>query len=128
MHCGIEGLLKEDLIDLNDQIKDSQDLALLRRTPSVFLGSCRYKLPEIEGNEDVYEKLFGILDKYNIQYLLYNGGNDSMDTVKMLSDYAAHHNKPQKFMGIAKTIDSRPRRAGKAASSSATSCWARAIR
>ena len=105
MHCGIEGLLKEDLIDLNDQIKDSQDLALLRRTPSAFLGSCRYKLPEIEGNEDVYEKLFGILDKYNIQYLLYNGGNDSMDTVKMLSDYAAHHNKPQKFMGIPKTID-----------------------
>lgn len=105
MHCGIEGLLKEDLIDLNDQIKDSQDLALLRRTPSAFLGSCRYKLPEIEGNEDVYEKLFGILEKYNIQYLLYNGGNDSMDTVKMLSDYAAHHNKPQKFMGIPKTID-----------------------
>lgn len=105
MHCGIEGLLKGDLIDLNDQIKDSQDLALLRRTPSAFLGSCRYKLPEIEGNEDVYEKLFGILEKYNIQYLLYNGGNDSMDTVKMLSDYAAHHNKPQKFMGIPKTID-----------------------
>lgn len=105
MHCGIEGLLKEDIIDLNDQIRNSQDLALLRRTPSAFLGSCRYKLPEIEGNEDVYEKLFGILEKYNIQYLLYNGGNDSMDTVKMLSDYAAHHNKPQRFMGIPKTID-----------------------
>ena len=105
MHCGIEGLLNEDIIDLNDQIKDSQDLALLRRTPSAFLGSCRYKLPEIEGNEKVYEKLFSILEKYNIQYLLYNGGNDSMDTVKMLSDYASMHNKPQKFMGIPKTID-----------------------
>ena len=105
MHCGIEGLLNEDIIDLNDQIKDSQDLALLRRTPSAFLGSCRYKLPEIEGNEKVYEKLFSILEKYNIQYLLYNGGNDSMDTVKMLSDYASLHNKPQKFMGIPKTID-----------------------
>ena len=105
MHCGIEGLLKEDIIDLNEQIKDSQDLALLRRTPSAFLGSCRYKLPEIEGNEKVYEKLFSILEKYNIQYLLYNGGNDSMDTVKMLSDYASMHNKPQKFMGIPKTID-----------------------
>ena len=105
MHCGIEGLLKEDIVDLNDHIKSSQDLALLRRTPSAFLGSCRYKLPEIEGNEEVYEKLFGILEKYNIEYLLYNGGNDSMDTVKMLSDYAASHNKTQKFMGIPKTID-----------------------
>ena len=105
MHNGIEGLLKEDIIDLNDHIKDAQDLALLRRTPSAFLGSCRYKLPVIEGNEEVYEKLFAILEKYNIQYLLYNGGNDSMDTVKMLSDYASLHNKPQKFMGIPKTID-----------------------
>ena len=105
MHCGIEGLLREDIVDLNEHIKDSQDLALLRRTPSAFLGSCRYKLPEIEGNEAVYEKLFSILEKYNIQYLLYNGGNDSMDTVKMLSDYAELHNKPQKFMGIPKTID-----------------------
>ncbi len=105
MHCGIEGLLKEDIIDMNTCIKDAQDLALLRRTPSAFLGSCRYKLPAIEGNEDVYEKIFAILEKYNIQYLLYNGGNDSMDTVKMLSDYAALHGKTQRFMGIPKTID-----------------------
>ncbi len=105
MHHGIEGLLNEDILDLQQYIKDSQDIALLRRTPSAFLGSCRYKLPEIEGNEAVYEKLFSILEKYNIQYLLYNGGNDSMDTIKMLSDYAAKYNKPQKFMGIPKTID-----------------------
>ena len=105
MHCGIEGFLQEDIVDLSEQIKDSQDLALLRRTPGAFLGTCRYKLPEIEGNEEVYEKLFSIMEKYNIQYFLYNGGNDSMDTIKMLSDYAAQHGKPQKFMGIPKTID-----------------------
>ncbi len=105
MHHGIEGFLKEDLIDLDDYIKDMSDLSLLKRTPSAFLGSCRYKLPEIEGNEDVYEKMFGILEKYDIEYFLYNGGNDSMDTIKMLSDYAAMHDKPQKFMGIPKTID-----------------------
>ena len=105
MHCGIEGFLQEDIVDLSEHIKDSQDLALLRRTPGAFLGTCRYKLPEIEGNEEVYEKLFSIMEKYNIQYFLYNGGNDSMDTIKMLSDYAAQHGKPQKFMGIPKTID-----------------------
>ncbi len=105
MHNGIEGFLQEDILDLSEYIKDAQDLALLRRTPSSFLGTCRYKLPEIEGNEKVYEKIFKILDKYNIQYFLYNGGNDSMDTIKMLSDYAMQHGKPQKFMGIPKTID-----------------------
>lgn len=105
MHYGIEGFLHEDIIDLRQAVKDSDDISLLRRTPSAFLGSCRYKLPKIEGNEEVYEKIFSILEKYDIQYFLYNGGNDSMDTVKMLSDYAEMHNKPQKFMGIPKTID-----------------------
>ena len=105
MHYGIEGLLNEDIVDLEDYVTSSQDLSLLKRTPSSFLGTCRYKLPPIEGNEDLYEKIFDILDKKNIEYFLYNGGNDSMDTIKMLSDYALAHNKKQKFMGIPKTID-----------------------
>ena len=105
MHYGIEGFLNENILDLRKHIKNAQDVSLLKRTPSAFLGSCRYKLPKIEGNEDVYEKIFAIMEKYDIQYFLYNGGNDSMDTVKMLSDYAAEHGKPQKFMGIPKTID-----------------------
>ena len=105
MHHGIEGFLQEDIIDIDDYITNNQDLSLLKRTPSAFLGSCRYKLPPIEGHEDVYEKMFDIMYRYDIEYFLYNGGNDSMDTIKMLSDYAAMHNKPQKFMGIPKTID-----------------------
>ncbi len=105
MHHGIEGFLKEDLIDLGEYFPNESDLSLLKRTPSAFLGSCRYKLPEIEGHEDVYEKIFDILERHNIQYFLYNGGNDSMDTIKMLSDYASMHDKPQTFMGIPKTID-----------------------
>lgn len=105
MHYGIEGFLNENIVDLKKELKDSADVSLLRRTPSAFLGSCRYKLPKIEGNEEVYEKIFSIMEKYDIQYFLYNGGNDSMDTVKMLSDYADQHGKTQKFMGIPKTID-----------------------
>ena len=105
MHYGIEGLLQEDIVDIEDYITSSQDLSLLKRTPSSFLGTCRYKLPAIEGNEKVYEKIFDILDKKNIEFFLYNDGNDSMDTIKQLSDYAAKHNKKQKFMGIPKTID-----------------------
>jgi 6-phosphofructokinase 1 len=49
--------------------------------------------------------MFDIMDKYDIEYFLYIGGNDSMDTIKMLSDYAASHKKRQKFMGVPKTID-----------------------
>ena len=105
MHHGIEGLLNEDIIDIEDYVTSSQDLSLLKRTPSAFLGTCRYKLPPVEGNEKLYEKIFDILDRKNIEFFLYNGGNDSMDTIKMLSDYATHHNKKQKFMGIPKTID-----------------------
>lgn len=105
MHHGIEGFLNDDVIDLDIYFDDLYELSLLKRTPSAFLGSCRYKLPEIEGNEATYEKMFLLMEKYDIEYFLYIGGNDSMDTIKQLSDYAAMHGKDQKFIGIPKTID-----------------------
>ena len=102
---GIEGFLDDKMIDLGDYLDDETGIELLKRTPSAFLGSCRFKMPQIEGHEDVYEKVFEIMEKHDIECLFYAGGNDSMDTVKMLSDYAAAHNKPQRFMGVPKTID-----------------------
>lgn len=102
---GIEGFLDEKIIDLDEYLNNERNIELLKRTPSAFLGSCRYKLPKIEGNVDVYDKIFKILDKYEIDALFYIGGNDSMDTIKMLSDYAKDNNKNQKFIGIPKTID-----------------------
>lgn len=53
----------------------------------------------------MYDKMFEIMDKYEIECLFYIGGNDSMDTIKMLSDYAAKKGKKQRFMGVPKTID-----------------------
>ena len=105
MVYGIEGFLDENIIDLDEYLSDENNIELLKRTPSAFLGSCRYKLPKYEDAKDVYEKIFKILDKYEIDSLFYIGGNDSMDTIKMLSDYAKEHNKKQVFMGIPKTID-----------------------
>ena len=105
MVYGIEGFLQENFIDLGEYLESEKNYELLKRTPSAFLGSCRYKLPKIEEAEDVYEKIFNILEKYEIDALFYAGGNDSMDTIKMLSDYAASHNKKQLFVGIPKTID-----------------------
>lgn len=102
---GIQGFLQDNLIDLGEYLDDETGIELLKRTPSAFLGSCRFKMPKIEGHENVYEKVFEIMEKHDIECLFYAGGNDSMDTVKMLSDYAAAHNKPQRFMGVPKTID-----------------------
>ena len=63
---GIEGFLQEKIIDLDDYLSKEENIELLKRTPSAFLGSCRYKLPKIEDAKDVYEKIFGILDKNEI--------------------------------------------------------------
>lgn len=105
MVYGIEGFLDENIIDLDDYLNNEENYELLKRTPSAFLGSCRYKLPKFEDAKDVYEKIFDLLDKYEIDAFFYIGGNDSMDTIKMLSDYAKENNKKQVFMGIPKTID-----------------------
>ena len=102
---GIEGFLEENIIDLDEYLSDNENYELLLRTPSAFLGSCRYKLPKIEDNKEVYEKIFNILEKHDIDTFFYTGGNDSMDTIKMLSDYAKDNNKKQVFMGVPKTID-----------------------
>lgn len=102
MENGISGLLKEHIIDLTS-LGDDASLSLLSRTPAAYLGSCRFKLP----NEDdaLYNKLFSILEKYHIQYFFYIGGNDSMDTVLKLSEYAKKIKSDIRFVGVPKTID-----------------------
>ena len=102
---GIEGFLQDKICDLDEYLADETGIELLKRTPSAFLGSCRFKMPKIEGHEEVYEKVFEIMEKHDIECLFYCGGNDFMDTVKMLSDYAAAHGKNQRFVGVPKTID-----------------------
>ncbi|MBR1700721.1 MAG: 6-phosphofructokinase [Lachnospiraceae bacterium] len=105
MRHGIHGFLEENIVDLDTKIKSDLDLELLKRTPSAFLGSCRFKLPEVEADKAMYEKIFEILKKYEISAFFYIGGNDSMDTIKKLSDYAADIDSPIRFIGVPKTID-----------------------
>lgn len=102
---GIQGLLDEQYVDLSTQIHTELDIELLKRTPSAFLGSCRFKLPEIHEDKAIYEKIFSILNKLDIDAFIYIGGNDSMDTIKKLSDYAILTGQSQKFLGVPKTID-----------------------
>ena len=105
MRYGIQGLLDETYVDLSDYIKNELDISILKRTPSAFLGTCRYKLPDIHENQEIFERIFEILDKLDIECFIYIGGNDSMDTIKKLSDYALLKGYEQKFVGVPKTID-----------------------
>lgn len=102
---GVEGMLKEDFCELSDILKDEEDLKLLENTPAAALGSCRKKLPKPERGDETFERLFNIFKKYNIKYFFYIGGNDSMDTVQKLSEYAEKVSSDIRFMGVPKTID-----------------------
>ena len=102
---GIEGLLEDRIVDLDKYFKNKDNLELLKRTPSSFLGSCRFKLGSIKDNEKNYKKIFEILEKHSIDSVIYIGGNDSMDTVASLYDYAVANGKKQNFIGVPKTID-----------------------
>ena len=101
---GIEGFLADHTIDMAP-LKENGELERIRTTPGSYLGSCRYKLPEIHEDREVYDKIFEILNKLEIEAFIYIGGNDSMDTVSKLSRYAASIESPIRFIGVPKTID-----------------------
>jgi len=105
MKNGIEGFLKENLVDLFEIFSDVNDLKTLEATPAAALGSCRRKLKSHEEDAETYAKILEILKKYDIRYFFYIGGNDSMDTVLKLSRYAAAHDYELRVVGVPKTID-----------------------
>ncbi len=106
MKNGVEGLLREDLVDLTALFEGKEeDLETLSLTPAAALGSCRKKLGAPDKDGETYEKLFEIFKKYNIRYFFYIGGNDSMDTVLKLSEYAKGADYEMRVVGVPKTID-----------------------
>lgn len=98
---GIEGVLDGKLYDLTNLT--GHEIDLLKQTPSSALGTCRYKLKR--GNDADFERLVSVMNEHDIEVMFYIGGNDSMDTVDALSQWAADHNMPQRFVGIPKTVD-----------------------
>jgi len=102
---GIQGFLDEQYVDLSTQIHSDMDIELLKRTPSAFLGSCRYKLPTVEESPETYAQIFEMFESLNIGAFFYIGGNDSMDTALKLSQYAASIGSDVRVIGVPKTID-----------------------
>lgn len=103
---GILGILNDNLMDLSALIReDSDTLQRLKHTPAMFLGSCRYKLPNYMDDDSSYNYIFKQFERHNIGAFFYIGGNDSMDTVLKLSEYATRIGSDVKIIGIPKTID-----------------------
>jgi len=102
---GIYGIISRQIADLTDQIRTAEEFKLLETTPGMALGSCRFKLPPLENDSKVYEKLVEIFHLYHIGYFLYMGGSNSMDTVWKLSHYLKDHNEDIKVLGVPKSVD-----------------------
>ncbi|MBD7914182.1 6-phosphofructokinase [Clostridium sp. Sa3CUN1] len=100
---GIEGILNGNIIDLSSFSED--EINEFRYTPSSGLGSCRYKMKHLEESTEEYDKLLDILKCNDIKAFFYVGGNDSMDTIAKLGNYAKKTGLDIKFIGIPKTID-----------------------
>ena len=99
---GVEGVLKEELLDLTNQ--PAEEIALLRYTPVAgAIGTCRYKLKSWQ-TED-FERVVEVFKAHNIGYFLYNGGNDSMDTANKIAQLAAKRGLELQAVGVPKTID-----------------------
>lgn len=105
MRYGIQGLLDGRAVDLDERLQDPAQLGLLSHTPSSYLGSCRYKLPDPAADEAPYRRLFERFGKLGARAVLYIGGNDSMDTIAKLSRYGAEAGSEIRFVGVPKTID-----------------------
>jgi 6-phosphofructokinase len=99
---GIEGVLKEELLDLTKQCPE--EIALLRTTPAAgSIGTCRYKLKDKQ-TED-FDRIIELFKAHNVGYFCYIGGNDSMDTANKVANYARKKGLDVCGIGGPKTID-----------------------
>lgn len=103
---GILGILQNNLMNLSEKLHENEHfLDILKVSPAMYLGSCRYKLPDYEDDDATYTFIFNQFKKYNIGAFFYIGGNDSMDTVLKLSHYGEQIGSDICIIGIPKTID-----------------------
>ncbi len=98
MRFGIEGVLSDFLLDLSAE--SSATLKSLRNTPSSALGSSRHKLKDPD-----FEPILKRLRKYDIRHLFMIGGNDTMDTIHRITEYAAGVGYEMTGVGVPKTVD-----------------------
>ena len=95
---GVRGIVDEEFLDLTQET--SHNLELVADTPSSALGSTRDK-PDLK----YCKEIFRVLQAHGIGYFFYIGGNDSSDTVRIVSEEAQAAGYPLRCIHIPKTID-----------------------
>lgn len=99
---GIEGVLKEELLDLSAQ--DPAEIRRLETTPAAgAIGTCRYKLKARQ--EQDFQRVIDVLKAHHIGFFFYIGGNDSMDTANKIAQLARQKGLDLIATGVPKTID-----------------------
>ena len=103
---GILGILHDNILNLSElTASDASALDTLKHSPAMYLGSCRFRMPDFMDDDSTYNYIFKQFERMNIGAFFYIGGNDSMDTVLKLSDYAKRIGSNVRIIGIPKTID-----------------------
>ena len=100
---GVEGLLKEDLVDLFAEAQTNIDS--LKKLPGAALGGCRHMIKSADPEDNEIQKIFSVFEKYKIRHFFYIGGNDSMDTASKIHEMAQKVGYDLRVIGIPKTID-----------------------
>jgi len=95
---GIEGVLKDDLVDL--RAEKAETIEGLRHTPSAALGACRTKLKDAD-----YQRIIKVLQAHDVRYFLYIGGNDSADTCHHVGKLARESGYELRAIAVPKTVD-----------------------
>ncbi|TWO79335.1 6-phosphofructokinase [Denitratisoma oestradiolicum] len=95
---GVSGILKEEFLDLTQET--SHNIEMVACTPSSALGSTRDK-PDLK----YCQEIFRVLKAHGIGYFFYIGGNDSSDTVRIVSEEARKADYALRCIHIPKTID-----------------------
>ena len=95
---GVSGIVQEEFLDLTQET--SHNIEMVANTPSSALGSTRDK-PDLR----YCQEIFKVLKAHGIGYFFYVGGNDSSDTVRIVSEEAQRANYPLRCIHIPKTID-----------------------
>ncbi len=99
---GIEGVLKEELIDLS--ASPAEEIGLLRTSPAAGgIGTCRYKLKA--GQDEDFARVVEVFKAHDVGYFFYIGGNDSQDTAFKVSKLAHDMGLDLVATGVPKTID-----------------------
>lgn len=98
MRWGIEGFMADQLVDLSAQ--SAETIEGLRRTPSSALGSSRHKLRETD-----FLTILAQLRRHDIRTIFMIGGNDTMDTIHRVTEFAAREGYPLHGVGVPKTVD-----------------------